>query len=105
MTGSLHISQSDDLRPMQDSAFGELEELVASVIGEVLKLSPPSRDDNFFLLGGDSLSGTRVIGRLANQLGLNLPTTLLFDSPTVRTMAERIDQLLDEALSQLEGPP
>jgi acyl carrier protein len=105
MSDSFPIGQVDELPPLQDPAVGELEELVASVIGEVLKLSPPSRDENFFLLGGDSLSGTRVISRLANQLGLNLPATLLFDSPTVRTMAERIHQLLEETLAQLEGSP
>ena len=52
---------ADALRPSEEPALGEMEELVASVIGEVLRQRPPARDANFFQLGGDSLSGTRVI--------------------------------------------
>jgi acyl-CoA synthetase (AMP-forming)/AMP-acid ligase II len=96
---------ADALRPAEEPAVGELEELVASVIAEVLELNPPGRDANFFLLGGDSLSGTRVITRLAEQLSLDLQPTLLFTAPTVRTLAERLDQLLDEDLAQLEASP
>jgi acyl-CoA synthetase (AMP-forming)/AMP-acid ligase II/acyl carrier protein len=83
--------------------IGEIEELVASVIGEVLEQAPPGRDANFFLLGGDSLSGTRVVIRLAERLGLDLNPTLLFTVPTVSSLAERLDQLLEETLSKLEG--
>jgi acyl carrier protein len=74
---------------------------VASVIAEVLERNPPGREANFFSLGGDSLSGTRVITRLAEQLSLDLQPTLLFTAPTVRSLAQRLDLLLDEALSQL----
>jgi acyl-CoA synthetase (AMP-forming)/AMP-acid ligase II/acyl carrier protein len=69
---------------------GELEELVASVMAEVLGQSQPSRDANFFLLGGDSLSGTRVVSQLAEQLGLALHPTLLFTAPTVRSLAAHL---------------
>lgn len=93
---------ADALRPAEEPALGELEELVASVIGEVLDLNPPCREANFFLMGGDSLSGTRVITRLAAHLGLDLQPTLLFTAPTVRTLAERLDQQLDATLAQLE---
>jgi acyl-CoA synthetase (AMP-forming)/AMP-acid ligase II/acyl carrier protein len=90
------------LRPAEVPALGEMEELVASVIAEVLELIPPGREANFFLLGGDSLSGTRVISRLAEQLGLDLQPTLLFTHPSVRSLAEQLDQWLDETLAQLE---
>lgn len=94
---------ADALRPAEEPVIGELEELVASVIAEVLELNPPGRDANFFLLGGDSLSGTRVITRLAEELSLDLQPTLLFTTPTVRTLAEKLDQLLNETLAQLEA--
>jgi hypothetical protein len=93
---------ADQLRPAEEPALGELEELVASVIGEVLRQRPPARDANFFQLGGDSLSGTRVISRLAEQLNLDLLPTLLFTAPPVRTLAEQLDGLIDQALAQFE---
>lgn len=94
---------ADALRSPDEPAVGELEELVAAVIADVLDLKSPGRDANFFLLGGDSLSGTRVITRLAEHLSLDLQPTLLFTAPTVRTLAERLDRLLDETIAQLEG--
>ena len=94
---------ADALRSPDEPAVGELEELVAAVIADVLDLKSPGRDGNFFLLGGDSLSGTRVITRLAEHLSLDLQPTLLFTAPTVRTLAERLDRLLDETIAQLEG--
>jgi acyl carrier protein len=71
------------LRALEEPAVGELEGLLAAVISEVLELGPASRDAHFFLLGGDSLSGTRVISRLAGQLNLNLQPTLLFKMRTL----------------------
>lgn len=91
---------ADALRAPDEPAVDELEELVATVIGDVLRLKPPARDANCFQLGGDSLSGTRVITRLSAQLGLDLPPTRLFTAPTVCSLAERLDSLIDEALAK-----
>ena len=85
-----------------EPAVGEVEELVASVISEVLNQRPPTRDANFFQLGGESLSGTRVISRLAEKLSIDLQPSLLFTAPTVRTLAEQLDHLIDQALAQQE---
>jgi acyl-CoA synthetase (AMP-forming)/AMP-acid ligase II/acyl carrier protein len=93
---------ADALRSPDEPAVGELEELVAAVIADVLDLKSPGRDANFFLLGGDSLSGTRVITRLAEQLSIDLQPSLLFTAPTVRTLAEQLDHLIDQTLAQLE---
>jgi acyl-CoA synthetase (AMP-forming)/AMP-acid ligase II len=90
------------LRPSEEPACGELEELVATTVAEVLQQTPPGRDANFFQLGGDSLAGMRVISRLVEHLCLDLHPTLLFAFPTPRSLAERLDQLLDEAVAQLE---
>ncbi|QPN62720.1 hypothetical protein H8F25_13750 [Synechococcus sp. CBW1004] len=75
---------------------------MASVISEVLNQRPPTRDANFFQLGGDSLFGTKVMTRLSAQLGLDLPPTLLFIAPTVRTLSEQLETLIDQALAQFE---
>jgi dihydroaeruginoic acid synthetase len=94
---------ADQLRPAEEPAIGEMEELVASIIAGVLEINPPGREANFFMIGGDSLSGTRVITRLAEKLSIDLQPSLLVTAPTVRTLAEQLDRLLDETLAQLEG--
>jgi acyl-CoA synthetase (AMP-forming)/AMP-acid ligase II/acyl carrier protein len=47
-------------------------------------------DDNFFALGGDSLSGMRVISRINKQQGVRLPPASLFRHPSIRALAMQI---------------
>ena len=92
----------DKLLPADEPISGEMEELVAQTFASVLQQPAPDRDANFFQLGGDSLSSIRVISRLQQQLLLELPTTLLFDYPTISNLAEQLDKLLDQALAAAE---
>jgi hypothetical protein len=91
----------DILYPADEPVSGELEELVAHTFAAVLQQLLPGRNANFFLLGGDSLSGQRVVNGLEQQLALALSPVLLFTYPTVRSLAEQLDQRLDEALQAL----
>jgi acyl carrier protein len=91
----------DILFPTDEPLSGELEELVAHTFAAVLQQSRPGRNANFFLLGGDSLSGQRVVNGLEQQLALALSPALLFAFPTVRSLAEELDQRLDAALQAL----
>ncbi|KWW14624.1 non-ribosomal peptide synthetase [Pseudomonas putida] len=60
---------------------GPLEQQVAQVWAEVLKVERVGLDDNFFELGGHSLLAISVIARLRQQLGLDLGLHSLFDTP------------------------
>ena len=71
----------------------EIEELVAQVWREVLKLEMIGVYDNFFELGGHSLLATRVVARLRTNFNIDLPLRKLFELPTVAGLAEHIDFL------------
>ncbi|WP_405497091.1 non-ribosomal peptide synthase/polyketide synthase [Nocardia sp. NBC_00511] len=63
---------------------------VAQVISEVLEVEQVGLDDGFFLLGGNSLSATRVAARLGSALGVTVPVRLVFETTTVAELAARV---------------
>ena len=67
------------------------ERVVAGVFGDVLGVDEVGVNDDFFLLGGNSLIATRVIGRIGDELGVSVPLRLLFEASTVEAIAHRID--------------
>lgn len=76
------------------------EATIARVFGEVLEIGGVRRDDNFFLLGGDSLSAARVVARLERELGFEpalLGVHLIFEFPTVATLAAELARTRKEA--------
>ena len=80
-----------------------VEEVVANVWAEVLEVERVGREDHFFDLGGHSLLATRVIARLRAALGVELPLRELFEEPTVRGLAERVERALAQRSEPL--PP
>jgi acyl carrier protein len=69
-----------------------VEEVLAEIWVEVLKLDKVGIHDNFFELGGHSLLATQVMSRLRELFQVELPLRSLFESPTVAGLAERIEQ-------------
>ncbi|HLL82818.1 MAG TPA: amino acid adenylation domain-containing protein, partial [Longimicrobium sp.] len=63
------------------------EELVARSIAQLLGLERVGRDENFFVLGGNSLSASQLASRLRRVFGAELPLTAVFSSPTVADLA------------------
>ncbi|WP_408637760.1 amino acid adenylation domain-containing protein [Nocardia bovistercoris] len=68
-----------------------LEQAVAEVYAEVLGVERVGVDDDFFALGGNSLSATRVSARLGAALNVRVPVRLLFEAPTVEALAARVE--------------
>jgi acyl carrier protein len=57
------------------------------IFEEVLDVRPIGIHDNFFDLGGHSLSATRVVSRVVKKFQLEIPLQSLFQSPTIADMA------------------
>ncbi|MGV9802868.1 amino acid adenylation domain-containing protein, partial [Mycobacterium sp. NPDC003449] len=69
-----------------------VEKTIAQAFAEVLGLEQVGLDDDFFTLGGDSLTATRVCARLQSALGREVPVRYLFDAPTAGGLATYLDR-------------
>ncbi|WP_163864650.1 beta-ketoacyl synthase N-terminal-like domain-containing protein [Myxococcus eversor] len=78
-----------------------LQEQVAAVL-EVEPAGLDARGRTLFELGLNSVALVMLKGRIAQELGVALPTTLLFEHPRLESLAARLRGLLD---SQAGAPP
>ncbi len=70
------------------------EQLIAAVWADVLGVPEVGADDNFFHLGGDSLTAVRVVGRVFDVFGMVSPYTI-FDAPTLAEFAAAVTAASD----------
>ncbi|MEY9929768.1 amino acid adenylation domain-containing protein [Catenulispora sp. GP43] len=78
------------------------ENLVASVIAELLGVPTVGALDDFFALGGHSLLATRLITELAAVTDVELSLRAVFENATTRGIATALEQLQLRSLSEAE---
>ncbi|WP_315337930.1 non-ribosomal peptide synthetase [Pseudomonas grimontii] len=106
--GQLH--SQDYLAPRN-----ELENTLAAIWAEVLKVERVGVQDNFFELGGHSLLATQIASRVQKTLQRDVPLRAMFECSTVAQLAEYIEGLaaneisaekverLSDLMAELEG--
>ena len=77
-----------------------LEQLSAVVFENILKLDRVGRNDNFFVLGGDSIGAMQVVARLVKVLDIEIPRVILFHRPTPALLASELSYLQKKEKSQ-----
>ena len=68
-----------------------LEQELAGLWTEILGVENPGVHDNFFELGGNSLMATRLVSRIRQAFGVELPLAAFFELPTLAGLAEAVE--------------
>jgi len=71
----------------------EMEEKLAQIWADVLKIDRVSMLDNFFELGGHSLLASQLIAKVRKEFQMDVPLKVLFESSDVTSMAKTIEEL------------
>lgn len=79
------------------------EHTVLAIWRDVLGRESLSTDDDFFACGGDSLSTLPLVFKLHEALGVELPLSAVFATPTVVGLSSTIDRMLaGEAIEEFD---
>jgi len=91
---------------LKSGSASSTEGLLAQVWKERLSVAHVSRTDNFFALGGDSLAALTVLNKVSEQVGIALPSSLMFQNAGLAELAALIDRMVGvpEASSPLPRP-
>jgi acyl carrier protein len=81
------LSRAQTQRPTWVAPRTVLEQRLAGWMGELLEVERVGLFDGFFELGGHSLLATRLVARIRQELGIEVPLAELFDQPTVAALA------------------
>ncbi|MDG4788044.1 non-ribosomal peptide synthetase [Micromonospora sp. WMMD1102] len=71
------------------------EQTIADIYARLLPAAPIGAHDNFFALGGDSLSATLLAFRIRAAFDIDLPLHEVYDRPTVAELARLVETILD----------
>ncbi|WP_172381778.1 condensation domain-containing protein [Streptomyces sp. MNP-20] len=67
------------------------EEALAALFADCLQIPSVGPDDDFFVLGGYSLTATTLSARIRSALGVEVTTADIFRNPTVRSLRAALD--------------
>jgi amino acid adenylation domain-containing protein len=106
-TDRVVLQLRDDARPESKETYAEprthMQELLAQIWEEVLRIEAVGIHDNFFELGGHSLLAIRIISRVREAFDKDVPLSALFDEPTIAGLAATIEKTISGRTDEL--PP
>ncbi|MGJ4925640.1 amino acid adenylation domain-containing protein [Bradyrhizobium sp. HKCCYLS2038] len=69
----------------------ETERRLALIWQDALGVAKVDRDDDFFMLGGNSIGAAQIAGMVRERLSVELDLRSFFDAPTLAALAARLD--------------
>lgn len=79
----------------------DLEKVLVTIWQEVLKISSVGIHENFFEIGGHSLSAMEVTYHICQRFKTAVPLSALFQAPTVAELAKRVEEAVIRELEEM----
>jgi acyl carrier protein len=70
------------------------EQIIAAIWEDVLHVAPIGANDTFFSLGGHSITAARMVARVGEAFGVDLPLRVVFEERTVAGIARAVASLV-----------
>ncbi len=101
LADTLGLQATDPKLPRADFIAPQtpIEIALAAIWAEVLGVASIGMADNFFQLGGDSISAAQIVNRIRSSFGVEIPFIIFFQQPTVASMAIQIASLQADRLA------
>jgi acyl-coenzyme A synthetase/AMP-(fatty) acid ligase/acyl carrier protein len=88
----MQITDRPDLSSQFVPPRNEIERRLVDICADLLRIEKVGVYDNFFELGGHSLLATQFVSRVRDEYNVDLPLKELFESPTVASIAEYVQE-------------
>lgn len=93
-----NLPELDTVRPSLDIAYQkprtEIERAIAQIWQQILQVEQVGAADNFFDLGGHSLSMIRVHSQVKEMFSVDISLVNMFRYPTIASLAEHCNQVM-----------
>jgi len=76
-----------------EAPVGKVEQALAGIWAELLRVERVGRGDDFFVLGGHSFLAVQMISRVRQVMKVELALGAVFETPVLSALAERILRL------------
>jgi SAM-dependent methyltransferase/acyl carrier protein len=83
---------------------GPVQEQMARLWADLLRMVRVGAADSFFDIGGHSLLAMQLVARIRSAFDVDLPLRAIFECPTVATLAERIETIRWATAGQPDAP-
>ena len=100
----LPFNSNDSLNQSQDAENSNVKQTFANICADVLGVENINMNDNFFMIGGNSLIATQVVSRLKEAYSVDLPLEEIYEGENLEEISKKIENALHEkdmAISRL----
>jgi hypothetical protein len=106
--GRLRWRVPDEEQTTRDAAVtsgSRVERHLVALCRELLERQDVAPDDDFFVAGGHSMLAARLVQRLGDEFGVEVPLLMVFEHPVISELAAELQAqfpIVDEVLEQFE---